>query len=101
MPCHVARWLKEQGHDVLSIYDVDKGAADVKVLARVDKDFSEMVFRDRLTHADVILLRLEVDAAVAKIAALGQVLKTFAGQIEGNYIVATEDSARLVEFPRN
>jgi predicted nuclease of predicted toxin-antitoxin system len=107
----VARWLEEQGHDVVSIYDVDKGAEDVDVLARavrelrvvvtIDKDFGELVFRDRLPHTGIILLRLAIETAPAKIAVLDQVLKSFAGRIEGNYIVATEDSARLVEFPRH
>ena len=60
--------LRNDGHEVSSIADDSSGMKDVGVLARAhaegvvlitaDKDFGELVYRQRLPHAGVLLLRL-------------------------------------------
>ena len=52
-----ARWLREQGHDVFSIYEQARGLDDDSVLQTAveqrrilitnDKDFDEMIFREQ------------------------------------------------------
>ncbi len=52
----VARWLREAGHDVFSVYEEARGIDDDTVIARAvaenriivtnDKDFGEKVYRD-------------------------------------------------------
>ena len=64
----VAHWLKQQGHDVFSVYDQARGIDDDKVLeiansgGRIlitnDRGFSEKVFRERRPHHGVVFLRL-------------------------------------------
>ena len=64
----VAHWLKEQRHDVLSVYDELRGESDDHIIRRAhtetrilitnDKDFGEMIFRGKIPHAGVVLLRL-------------------------------------------
>lgn len=76
----VARWLRESGHDVYSVYDEARGLDDGNVLQLAvrenrilitnDTDFGERVFRLRQPHCGVILLRLTDERAVKKIAAL-------------------------------
>ena len=56
----VARWLREQSHDVFSVYEDARGMTDEDVLAKAfsgdwilitnDKDFGEMVFRESGPH---------------------------------------------------
>ncbi len=55
----VAR-LRQDGHEVLAVAEMEPGIADTTVLARAnerrallvteDKDFGELVFRQRLVH---------------------------------------------------
>ena len=60
--------LRQDGHDVLYIAEMQPGIADERVLAEAnqrdallmtaDTDFGELVFRQRLVHAGVVLIRL-------------------------------------------
>jgi len=105
----VANWLSEQGHDVSSIYEDSRGSPDETVLARAcladriiitdDKDFGEYVFRDRLAHKGVVLLRLEDLRSPNKIAALRRLLSSYADQLTGRFAVVTESSIRIVTPP--
>ncbi len=105
----VARWLSEQGHDVVSIYEDSRGSSDETILARAcladriivtdDKDFGEYVFRDRLSHKGVILLRLDDLRAPNKIIALQRLLSACADQLPGRFAVVTESSIRIVSPP--
>ncbi|MHB0876976.1 MAG: DUF5615 family PIN-like protein [Anaerolineae bacterium] len=101
----VAKWLREQGHDVLSIYDTHRGASDDEVLAlavsqsRViitnDKDFGEMVYRRRMQHAGLVLLRLADERAASKVDVISRLLAQYADRIPGRYVVATESGVRF------
>jgi len=60
--------LRSDGHDVVSIAELDPGIEDEAVLLRsresnsvlltADKDFGELVFRQRLLHSGIVLIRL-------------------------------------------
>src|SRR6202021_1225355 len=60
--------LRMDGHDVMSIAELDPGIDDETVLGHslrtnailmtADKDFGELVFRQRLVHSGVLLIRL-------------------------------------------
>ncbi len=53
----VAQWLRDEKHEVFSVFDEARGMTDDEVLAKAlsenwilitnDKDFGEMVFRER------------------------------------------------------
>ncbi|MEM6839909.1 MAG: DUF5615 family PIN-like protein [Cyanobacteria bacterium P01_C01_bin.120] len=61
----VARWLRQQGHEVFSVYEEARGTDDNEILRKAvaeswilitsDKDFGEKIFRDRRSHCGVIL----------------------------------------------
>ena len=75
----VAIWLGQQGYEVFSVYDQAQGAADDALLLKAfsegwilvtnDKDFGEMVYRER-RHQGVIFLRLANERTASKIAVL-------------------------------
>jgi len=60
--------LRSDGHDVVFIAELDPGIEDEAVLLRsresnsvlltADKDFGELVFRQRLLHSGIVLIRL-------------------------------------------
>jgi predicted nuclease of predicted toxin-antitoxin system len=101
----VACWLREQGHDVFSVYEQARGAdddvvinralADQRILVTNDKDFGEKVYRDGDEHAGIVLLRLRDDSVSGKIAALGGLLKYHASRLEGSFAVVTDKQVRF------
>ncbi len=101
----VARWLRQLGHDVFSVYDQARGLDDQAVLRRAaaegrilitnDKDFGELIFRENRPHRGVILLRLEDERVAQKIAVLTRLLAQYADQLSGNFVVVTETSVRM------
>lgn len=103
----VARWLQGKQHDVLSVFDEDRGAADDSVLRRAvaedriiittDKDFGEMVFRERKSHRGIVLLRLNNERAANKIAVLEKLLDHYADRLSERFVAATESAVRIVE----
>ncbi|MFQ6028644.1 MAG: DUF5615 family PIN-like protein, partial [Dehalococcoidia bacterium] len=81
---NVARWLAETGHDVYFLRSDERGLADDEILLRAveadrvlitnDKDFGEMIFRQRQRHRGVILLRLSDERSANKIRVLETLL---------------------------
>ncbi len=103
----VAHWLCEQKHEVFSVYDEGRGMDDDDVIAKAysenwilitnDKDFGEKVYRERRPHKGVVLLRLEDERAMNKIATLRRLLEAYAEQLANQFVVVTE---RHVRFAR-
>jgi len=101
----VARWLREQKHEVFSVYEEARGMDDDAVIAKAfaeswilvtnDKDFGEKVFRERRPHQGVVLLRLEDEQAVNKIAVLGRLLEGYAERLQNQFVVVTEERVRF------
>lgn len=102
----VARWLREQQHDVVSVYDEARGLDDDAVLALAvredrilitnDTDFGERVFRVGHPHRGVVLLRLSDERAISKIASLRRLLEHHAVDLSGAFVVVGESSVRIV-----
>lgn len=101
----VSRWLREQQHDVFSVYEEARGMTDDEVIAKAfaenwvlitnDKDFGEKVYRERRPHRGVVLLRLEDERAANKIAALQRLLEGYAEQLPDQFVVITENQVRF------
>lgn len=96
----VARWLREQSHDVFSAFEEARGATDDEVFHRAvaeerilitnDKDFGEKVYRSKQPHHGVIFLRLRDERTASKIAVLEKLLVSYAEQLSGAFVVVTE-----------
>jgi predicted nuclease of predicted toxin-antitoxin system len=101
----VAEWLREQKHEVFSVYEEARGINDDLVLQKAfienwilitnDKDFGEKVYRERRPHHGVVLLRLEDERAVIKIETLQRLLRTYSDRIIDQFIVVTESKVRF------
>jgi len=101
----VAAWLREQGHEVFSVFDEARGSEDDDVIQKAhdenwilitnDKDFGEKVFRERRPHRGVIFMRLEDERAANKIDVLRQLFEGYADRVEDQFIVVTETRVRF------
>ena len=101
----VARWLLQSGHDVFSVYDDARGVSDDDILQKAfmqnrilitnDKDFGELIFREKKRHKGIVLLRLEDERAENKIKVIEQLLEQYADQIAECFTVVTENAVRI------
>jgi uncharacterized protein with PIN domain len=99
---YVARWLRQEGHDVFSVYDEARGMDDdtiieQRILITNHKGFGEKVYRQRRPHTGVVLLRLEDERPRAKIATLRRLLLRHSDRLPGSYVVATEQRVRFAK----
>ena len=102
----VAQWLKDNNHQVFSIYDQARGMKDDSVLEKAfnedwilitnDKDFGEMIFKNKKPHKGIILLRLEDERSSAKIEVIKKLLTSFYENFSKCFIVATEKQVRII-----
>jgi len=60
-----------------------------------DKDFGEMVYRERRTHRGVVFLRLQDERAASKIEAMQKLLAGYADQLADCFVVVTEAQVRI------
>ena len=100
-----AQWMRDENYEVFSVFDEARGMLDDEILAKAfsenwilitnDKDFGEMVFRERREHHGVIFLRLEDERAANKIEVLRRLLESYAEQLPEEFVVATETKVRF------
>lgn len=101
----IARWLQESGHDVFSVYDQARGSSDDeivnmafaenRILLTNDKDFGELIYRERRPHKGVVLLRLQDERAANKIGVMRDLLRSHGEKLEGQFVVVTEQQVRF------
>ena len=103
----VARYLREIGHTVFSVYEQARGLKDAEIMLKAfqedwivitnDKDFGEKVYRENYPHKGVILLRLEDERSDNKITVLKTFLAHYQDKLADNFVVITEDQVRFAK----
>ncbi len=101
----VARWLREQQHEVFSVYDEARGMDDDDIIKKAadenwilitsEKDFGEKVYRERRHHQGIVILRLEDERAASKIETLRRLLESYATRLPSQFVVVTESRVRF------
>lgn len=101
----LARWLRQHGHMVFSVYDEARGMRDEEIIHKAeqeqwilitaDKGFGERIYRDQHPHHGIVLLRLDDERASGKVAAIERLLEQYAGQLLDQYVVVTEQRVRF------
>jgi predicted nuclease of predicted toxin-antitoxin system len=107
----VVEWLENNNYDVFSVQDELQSASDKLILNKAllesriiitcDKDFGEMIFKEKKEHFGIILLRLLDERPLNKIKILEQILINHFDNLEGNFTVATESSIRITKAKIN
>lgn len=97
--------LRECGHDVLAVRDVDPRLPDGQILARavrehrlvitMDRDFGELVYRRGLTHTGVLLLRLEDATGEEKRAVVRAIFDEHGDALPGRFSVYQRGRLRM------
>lgn len=97
--------LRDDGHEVQWIAEVSPSVSDDEVLKRAsdagsvliteDKDFGELVYRRRLSHAGVVLIRLEGLDNATKAEVVSQAIHANETELPGAFAVVSADSLRL------
>jgi predicted nuclease of predicted toxin-antitoxin system len=105
----VARWLRQQGHEVFSVFEEARGMADDDILQKAfaenwilitnDKDFGDKVYRDRQPHRGVVSLRLQDERVASKISTLQRLFEDYADQLADRFVVVTETRVRFARSP--
>lgn len=106
----VIRALRNNGHDVLSIAEVAKGATDEHVLKRAldekrvliteDRDFGELVFARGNPTAGVILVRIPNLARLTKPATVVQAIAKLGSRLQNAFTVIEPGRVRISSRPR-
>jgi predicted nuclease of predicted toxin-antitoxin system len=101
----VAAWLRDDGHEVFSVYEEARGVEDDIIIQKAfeenwvlitnDKDFGDKVFRNGRLHKGVILLRLEDERATSKIKVLSHLLEKYIDRLPNAFVVVTEKQVRF------
>jgi predicted nuclease of predicted toxin-antitoxin system len=101
--------LRIAGHDILSIAEFAPGTPDALVLAKADtagvllltadKDFGELVYRRRMAHCGVMLLRqagLSIDVRADVVLTI---LATHGSELAAAFTVIAPESVRIRRPP--
>jgi len=102
----IVKRLREDGHDVLYIAEVEPSISDDVVFDRAneksallvtgDKDFGEIVFRDnRLSSGGVVLLRLAGLSAERKAEIVSDVFLERGAELANHFSVIAPDKIRI------
>lgn len=107
----VAKWLRNQGYEVFSVFDEARGISDEQIIKKVwienwilitnDKDFGEKIYKEKREHKGVILLRLQDQRLLIKIEILEKLLRKYYNQLADNYIVVSETKIRFAHKPQD
>lgn len=101
----VVEALRALGHDVVHIARSSPGAPDDSLLAQAragssilitsDKDFGDLVYRQRKTTAGVVLMRLPGLSAQLTARKVAAVVDRHEGQLLGSFVVIAAGSVRI------
>jgi predicted nuclease of predicted toxin-antitoxin system len=97
--------LRRLGHTVLYVAEMSPGVTDDAVLDQAnttssilitsDKDFGELVFRQKRIHQGVLLTRLEGLSAETKATTIAAVVTDFADQLPDAFSVVSSGTVRI------
>jgi predicted nuclease of predicted toxin-antitoxin system len=101
--------LRAAGHDVTSVREAARGipdpgvleiaASEDRVLLTEDKDFGELVFREQLPAAGIVLLRFHTGTYAESLELFEAFWPEIQRQAVGHFIVATNEALRVRPLP--
>lgn len=97
--------LRSDGHTVHAIRDASGGAPDPDVLAIAvsqqavlltqDKDFGELVYRLKMSHCGIVLIRLAGMTSAERADLVSGVIANHASEIPNAFTVISPDNVRI------
>jgi predicted nuclease of predicted toxin-antitoxin system len=106
---NIAQSLRDLGHQVVHVAESTPGSEDEILLLGAlrqghllitnDKDFGELVFRQRQSSAGVILVRLPGMSPVAKANIVANAVTHYGDRLLGSFLVIGERTMRIRRLP--
>ncbi len=101
----VVRYLREKGYDVLSIAEMYPSLDDASILMMAakekrmvitsDKDFGNLVFREKLPSSGVILFRMKDQSSPKKVEIVKILLENYLNQLASNFVTISDAKIRI------
>jgi len=98
-------WLIENGYDVKSVLDLNPRMSDddileianseLRMVLTMDKDFGELVFKNRQKHFGVLILRLEDANGEEKKEIIKEILTEYSIDIINKFCVFQDGTLRI------
>jgi predicted nuclease of predicted toxin-antitoxin system len=93
----IESWLKSQGFDVITISAINPEMKDSEIIQlaniedgiiiTMDKDFGELVFREKNKHKGILLLRLEDAMSEEKLAVIQNITSEHLNKLKNTFCV--------------
>ena len=97
--------LATDGYEVLPVRNRDPHMADQDILhwalqeqaivVTMDKDFGDLIWKARLPHAGIILLRMEDATGLEKADAMRRIVQEFGAELPQRFTVFKNDRLRI------
>jgi len=101
----IVQVLRDAGHQVVVVAEMNPGISDsvvlnsayqnASILLTADKDFGELVFRQRQLFAGIVLIRLAGQSPDVKAATVGFVVKEHGKEMPGAFTVISPRNVRI------
>ncbi len=101
----VERLLRELDYPMVAVRDINPHMPDTEVLnlaaahaaivITMDKDFGDLVFKERRPHHGILLLRLEEATGAERAAVVRLILAQHAAELPGRFAVFQNDRLRI------
>jgi len=105
----IVHWLQAEGHDVLWAVDFPPSYPDAallgiarkesRILLTHDRDFGELIFRNRLTSEGVILLRFDAVLQAERLARFQFHWATVRERAPRHFLVVSDFKLRIRPLP--
>jgi len=101
----VEEFLASEGFDTKAVRDINPSMSDREVLRlaleekrmiiTMDKDFGELVYKSKLGHKGILVLRIE-DANIAdKVRTMSDIIKSYLGEINNSFCIYHRGKLRI------
>ncbi len=97
--------LRNDGHEVYAVIEVSAGISDDEVLKQAnkqgvvlltgDKDFGELVYRDKKYNCGIVLIRLAGLSNIEKAEIVASVIQDHAAELENAFTVISHHNLRI------
>ena len=97
--------LATDGHEVFPVRDRDPhmpdqdilhwAASEQAIVVTMDKDFGDLIWKEHLPHAGVILLRMEEATGPEKADAMHRIVQEFGSELPQRFTVFKNDRLRI------
>ena len=92
---HAVRWMAEELEGSTDDVVLDTAVTDARILITEEKDFGELVFRQRLHHHGIVLVRVDGIANDRKGRIVAQAVSEYQAHLAGAFTVIQHATIRI------